>query len=129
MKTYVHIVEDKVFESLTTEFNISDIFPPSMIWVEVTDLATKPEQDWTYDGVNFAAPIVPESTVQTKEQVEELRLTAYANPITGCDRYFAEVMSLQAEGFAASSVEVKDTKAKGLARKAEIQALYPWPTE
>lgn len=85
---------------------------------------------WKYLNGEFIAPvIVVEPEILTKEQVEQRRLVAYSNPISGCDRYFAEVMSLQAEGFAASSPEVKDTKNKGLSRKAEIKALYPYPDE
>lgn len=67
--------------------------------------------------------------VLTREEVEQLRLRAYADPITGSDRYFAEALSLQAEGFGATSAEVKEARAKGTARKAEIQSTYPWPAE
>lgn len=65
----------------------------------------------------------------TKETQEHERLRAYADPVTGCDRYFSEVLSLQAEGFTSTSPEVKEVRAKGLARKQEIQSLYPYPEE
>lgn len=58
---------------------------------------------------------------------ERQRLIAYADPVNGSDRYFAEALALQAEGFAASSSEVKELKQKGLARKEEIKLAYPKP--
>ena len=59
----------------------------------------------------------------THEQVEALRLTSYANPITGSDRYFAEAARMHAmseEGW-------EIVRASGVARFEEIQAEYPWP--
>lgn len=59
----------------------------------------------------------------TREQVEALRLTAYAHPVTGSDRYFAEanrMWSMNESGHEA-------VQAQGAARYAEIQAEYPWP--
>lgn len=58
---------------------------------------------------------------------ERQRLIAYADPIYGSDRYFAEALALQADGYTASSVEVKELKQKGLARKEEIKLAYPKP--
>lgn len=94
--------------------------------VDITNLENKPREGWTYFDGKFSLPSKKADTL-TLEQAEELRLIAYAHPVTGIDRHFAEVLSLQAEGFAASSAEVKEAKARGLARKAEIQALYPYP--
>lgn len=61
----------------------------------------------------------------TREQIEALRLRAYANPLTGSDRHFAEAARLQAMG--AAQEEIDAAKAAGAARYAEIQAQYPWP--
>lgn len=96
--------------------------------VNISNIASTPKIGFVYkDGV-FSAPIQADP-ILTRDEAERLRLTAYSNPITGCDRYFSESICLQAEGFAVSSVEVKDAKAKGLARKLEIQTLYPYPAE
>lgn len=130
MKYFALIENGIVLEvkEIGDDFDIYIFYPLEYKWVDITGMSPMPDQQWSYDGTDFTPPKIIEN-IQTKGQVEELRLIAYANPITGIDRYFAEVMSLQAEGFAASSAEVKDTKAKGLARKAEIQALYPYPAE
>lgn len=61
----------------------------------------------------------------TRQQVEQLRLTAYADPVTGSDRFFAEAARLQAMGGSADEIEA--AHAAGAARYAETQAAYPWP--
>ena len=63
--------------------------------------------------------------VLTREEVEHLRLRAYADPILGSDRHFAEAMTLQSIG--GLQVEIDAARAKGAARYAEIQAEHPWP--
>lgn len=73
--------------------------------------------------------LVSKTSSISDSQIESLRLQAYADPVTGSDRYFSESMSLQVEGCAVTSVEVKAAKAKGLARKKEIQAQYPWQSK
>ncbi|MCY1410895.1 hypothetical protein D9M71_262740 [compost metagenome] len=83
---------------------------------------------YTWNGSTFNPPVKAVEVI-TRDEVESLRLIAYANPVSGSDRYFAEAMSLQAEGFAANSTEVKETKARGIARKTEIKELYPYPSE
>lgn len=63
--------------------------------------------------------------LQTRAEVEALRLRAYADPISGSDRYFAEAARVQAMG--GTEEEVEAARSAGAARSAEIQALYPWP--
>lgn len=62
----------------------------------------------------------------TRTEVEAQRLRAYADPITGSDRYFAEA---QRESLIGNSEAAEAAKALGLARFAEIQADNPWPAE
>lgn len=59
----------------------------------------------------------------TIAQVEALRLKAYADPVTGSDRYFAEAARMNAMGEAGADA----VTAAGVARYEEIQAEYPWP--
>lgn len=61
----------------------------------------------------------------TREQIESARLRAYADPLTGSDRYFAEAVRLQAAG--APQEEIDAANADGGQRYAEIQAEFPWP--
>lgn len=67
--------------------------------------------------------VVPPPHVPTTAEVEAQRLRAYADPLTGSDRYFAEAAVMDAAGEPGAD----DRRALGLARRAEIQAEYPWP--
>lgn len=62
----------------------------------------------------------------TREAVNEARLRAYANPLTGSDRYIAEAYAERAKGDEAAANEVD---AKMIARREEIKAANPWPEE
>lgn len=68
----------------------------------------------------------PPALPATREEVEAQRLRAYADPITGSDRYFAEA---QRESLLGNAEAAEAAKALGMARFAEIQAEYPWPAE
>lgn len=58
-------------------------------------------------------------------QVENSRLTAYAHPVTGSDRYFSEVSRLQLMG--APAEEVESVRVAGITRYLQIQKEFPWP--
>ncbi|WP_232925049.1 hypothetical protein, partial [Pseudomonas sp. S4_EA_1b] len=62
---------------------------------------------------------------QTREDVERLRLAAYAEPVVGSDRYFAEANRMQVMGEEGWET-VRDA---GIARFNEIQTRYPWPED
>lgn len=81
------------------------------------------------DHDDFGLPILidpPPPPPPTREQIEAQRLRAYADPLTGSDRYFAEA---QREGLLGNAEAAESAKLLGLARFAEIQAEYPWPAE
>ena len=71
------------------------------------------------------AHLNPPAKPLTREQIEALRLQAYADPITGSDRYFVETSRLQAMG--AAQEEIDAANAAGAKRYAEIQGEHPWP--
>ncbi|WID41937.1 tail protein [Pseudomonas phage PG1] len=73
-----------------------------------------------------AAHINPPPVPPTRDEVEAARLRAYADPLTGSDRYFAEA---QRESLLGNAEAAESAKLLGLARFAEIQAEYPWPAE
>lgn len=60
----------------------------------------------------------------TSEQVEAMRLRAYADPLTGSDRYFAEAQRMEAMG----EPGWQDIRAAGVRRFNEIQKEFPWST-
>ena len=61
----------------------------------------------------------------TYDEIMNLRRMAYADPLVGSDRWFAEATRLTIMGAGADEVEV--AKASGVSRYAEIQLEYPWP--
>lgn len=68
----------------------------------------------------------PPAVPRTRAEVEALRLRAYAEPITGSDRYFAEA---QRESLLGNPEGAETAKRLGLERFAAIQTEYPWPAE
>lgn len=61
----------------------------------------------------------------SRHDVEANRLRAYADPLTGSDRYFAEVSRMQAVG----EDDWEEVLAIGVARYQQIQSDNPWPDE
>lgn len=58
------------------------------------------------------------------EQVEHARLQAYADPLTGSDRYFSEALRRDAIGDAAGA---ELARLAGVKRYDQIKAQYAWP--
>lgn len=114
-------LENNVVKELT-DIDPYERYPENFEWVVCNGVV---EVGYQLKDGNFFPP-EPIVVVLDKAYTEVQRLLAYSNPITGSDRYFCEVLSLQAEGFSATSVEVKDAKSKGLTRKQEIKLLYPY---
>lgn len=59
----------------------------------------------------------------SREDIEQLRLRAYADPVTGSDRFFNEAVRMQAMG----ETGWEAVRQRGIARFEEIQQQYPWP--
>lgn len=68
---------------------------------------------------------MPKPNAPTRSDIEAGRLIAYADPLTGSDRLFSEVMRMQIM----SEDGYQDVRALAIARFEEIQAKYPWPAE
>ena len=92
------------------------------LWMRITQ-----EQDGVWvlgeDGVISKRPL-PElqSPEYTAEEIEAMRLRAYADPITGSDRFFAEAQRMEAMGESGW----EDVRAAGVRRFNEIQQEFPW---
>lgn len=61
--------------------------------------------------------------VPGREEIEQLRLRAYADPLTGSDRHFNEAIRMQVMGEKGYEV----VRQRGISRFEEIQLQYPWP--
>lgn len=69
MKTYARIQDGVVAELLDTDGDITQMFHPSLIWVEANN---DTEQGDLYDGSSFSRPIAPEPSPQYKTQFSVL---------------------------------------------------------
>lgn len=77
-------------------------------------------EEWI-DGAQLT-PMAP-----TRDEVEAQRLHAYADAVSGSDRFFAEVSRLAATN--GSPEEIAAVQLAGVTRYAEIQAQFPWPAQ
>lgn len=71
-------------------------------------------------------PSVPKTLEEQRQVVDVSRCLAYADPLTGSDRFFAEA---QRETVLGNAEAAEAARSAGLARYAEIQAEHPWPAE
>ncbi|KWN11136.1 hypothetical protein WM21_01670 [Burkholderia ubonensis] len=56
MRTYARIQDGVVFEFFITDGNIREMFHPSLVWVDVTEMEPQLEVGSTFDGKVFIAP-------------------------------------------------------------------------
>lgn len=94
-------------------------YEPSEAVIENHSLIQITEAEFNAIVTELNKPVQP-----TKEQVEKMRLAAYADPLTGSDRHFAEAARLEAVG---DTEGAESARAAGLARYDEIRLQYPWP--
>lgn len=78
-----------------------------------------------FDEAGRPVLVDPAPHKSSRAEIEAMRLRAYADPLTGSDRFFSEAVRLQVMG--ADAAEIEKVKALGADRFAEIQSEYPWP--
>ncbi|WP_143481183.1 hypothetical protein [Pseudomonas extremaustralis] len=90
------------------------------------DLASRilqgPDSIWRVDESGLIVEVKADRATLTREQVEILRLRAYADPLSGSDRYFAEAQRMQVM----NEPDWEAARAAGVARFEEIQTQFPW---
>jgi len=63
MKTYARIDGVEVVELFATDGDITEMFHPDLVWVEITNAADV-AVGWTYADGKFSAPVVPTPTAE-----------------------------------------------------------------
>jgi hypothetical protein len=58
MKTYARIQDSMVAELLRTDGDITSMFNPALVWVDVSSQANVAE-GWLFDGAKLAPPTAP----------------------------------------------------------------------
>lgn len=102
-----------------TDIDPKNRFHSSLLWVECPETT---KVGMVYVNGTFKQPASVKVPL-TKEVVENLRLLAYADPLTGSDRLFLEASRMQMmeeDGWEA----VKDL---AVTRYQQIQNEHPWP--
>lgn len=56
MGAYVRVDNGVVAELFETDGDITEMFNPAIVWVDVTTVAPQPQVGWGYDGHAFTAP-------------------------------------------------------------------------
>lgn len=115
MAMWARIESDAVAE--ITEIDPAGRYHSSLQWVPC-DVGVAP--GWTYINGVLSEPVTERPT---REQIEASRLRAYADPINGSDRHFAEATRMKTMGEEGweSVFEV------GARRYIEIKDEWPWP--
>lgn len=70
------------------------------------------------------AHLNPPPYVFSRDEIENLRLGAYADPYSGSDRHFAEYLREQSMG---NGTAADLAKQSGIDRATAIRLQYPWP--
>lgn len=101
-----------------TEIDPAGRFHESLQWEECP---AKIKEGMVFSKGVFSEYVEPKPSY-TDEQIEAMRLRAYADPFTGSDRYFAEASRMKAMG----EEGWESVRNQGVVRYQEIQAEYPW---
>lgn len=135
MKTYARIFEGQVQELFSTDGDIASMFHPEMVWIDVTEMETKPTVGWaaskSSSGWALSAPtVLPKSQAEMKADVIAQRdvLLDLANEATAgmSDAFVAGLLD------AVDTAKFKAYAAYKLAlNKIDIQQGFPetivWP--
>lgn len=69
MKTYARIQNGTVAEILKTDGDITRMFNPALVWMDVSSQADVTE-GWHFDGVSFTAPTILHASAQAPSIAE-----------------------------------------------------------
>jgi hypothetical protein len=137
MKEYAHIQDGLVVDTFETEGDITEMFHPSWLWVEITGVDVKPKSGWkaeeSVDGWSFT---LPEPNLLSPEQLEFLAITERDSRLSKAD----SVTSGMGDAFITGILSDKDTTTfkkyaayKLALNKINLQEGYPlnidWPVE
>ncbi|MFJ5159433.1 tail fiber assembly protein [Pantoea sp. NPDC088449] len=78
MARYARINENLVAEIFETDNDISEMFHPDIVWVDVSKLSPAPEVGWSYSDSEFSKPVLDYKSINNSIK-QELRLSAESN--------------------------------------------------
>lgn len=136
MKDYAHIQEGVVVSTLETDEDITQMFHPSWLWVETTELEVKPDSGWIAKESTAGWSFAPPEPSLSLKQLEFLAITERDSRLSKADNVTAGM----GDAFITGVLNEEDTiifkkyAAYKLAlNKISVQAGYPanidWPLE
>ncbi|MBZ6397256.1 MULTISPECIES: tail fiber assembly protein [Pantoea] len=78
MAKYARIDNGSVAEIFETEQDITKLFHPDLIWVDITNVDPSPEYGWIYKAKKFSKPQIDYKLINDNRK-QELRLSAESN--------------------------------------------------
>jgi hypothetical protein len=86
MKTYARIQDGLVAETLKTEGDITSMFNPALVWV---DVSSRPDiaEGWQFDGTNFSPPPAPPPAAPATATIAEQRWLASSRQCFALDKW------------------------------------------
>ncbi|WP_286882050.1 tail fiber assembly protein [Pantoea sp. UBA5037] len=78
MAKYARIDNGSVAEIFETEEDITQLFHPDLIWVDITNVDPSPEYGWIYKAKKFSRPQIDYKLINDNRK-QELRLSAESN--------------------------------------------------
>lgn len=132
MRNYARIDDGIVVELFKTDLDITTIFHPDMLWIDITDLEVRPAEGWTFEADRFAEPVAPvpsEAELAQQAMAKRDALLALADEATAgmADAYIVDLLNeadtATFRGYAAYKLKLN---------KIDEQPGYPsaidWPT-
>ncbi|OQP31001.1 tail fiber assembly protein [Pantoea latae] len=82
MKNYARIEDQHVAEIVSLSVQPSEIYHPSLEWIDITSLAEAPEVGYFYNDGHFAVPAVePENAVLVAKATQTILMEEASNAI------------------------------------------------
>lgn len=134
MKTYARVAEDRVAEVFTTDGDISQMFHPDLLWVDVSTYSPMPESGWRAvrqdeGDWHFSRPLVPPPTVAEILSLRDMLLVQADQSMSPLMDAFVlgELTAQDEERLRALSQYRKALRT--LAQQTDFPASVEWPAK
>lgn len=129
MRKYVRVSNGLVVELLNTDGDIATMFPPELVWVDVTDTVPAPSQNWFADSTNsvwsFTAPATSAPTLADAAAALTDAVQAWLDTTVRANGYDSVVSCVSYRGSTEPQWDADATAAMAW-RDAVWKAAFQW---